>query len=99
MNYMKDFKNLKKQRQLHYEPAYQKDIKKGDKEIWRVVIAGQDPTQVSLLFVITRAGKLVSSRSGWDRVRLGPGMVVMAISEQDPTQTAYCLCLQRRADL
>jgi hypothetical protein len=27
MNYMRDFENLEKQRQLHYEPACQKDTK------------------------------------------------------------------------
>jgi hypothetical protein len=42
--------DLKQQRQLHYEPACQKDIEEGDKEIWGVVIARQDPTELSLLF-------------------------------------------------
>jgi hypothetical protein len=39
-------------------------------------------------------GRFLSSRSTWDRVRLGLDMVGMAISEQDPTQLAYCLCRQ-----
>jgi hypothetical protein len=34
--------DLKKQRQLHYEPGCQKDIKEGGKEIWGVIITGQD---------------------------------------------------------
>jgi hypothetical protein len=29
MNYMRGFTNLREQRQLHYEPAYQKDTKAG----------------------------------------------------------------------
>jgi hypothetical protein len=41
---MKGFMDLKEQRQLYHEPACQKDIKEGDKEIFGVVIIGQDPT-------------------------------------------------------
>ena len=80
MNYMRGFTDLKEQRQLHYEPACQKDTKEGDKEIQGVVITGQEPIQLSLLFVLTKAGRFLSSRSAWDRARLGPGMVEMAIS-------------------
>ena len=47
----------------------------------------------------TKAGRILSSRSAWDRASLGPGMVGMVISGQDPTQLIYCLCLQRQADL
>jgi hypothetical protein len=36
----------------------QKDIKEGDKEIWGVVIAGQDPTQQNLLFMPTKASEI-----------------------------------------
>lgn len=69
MNYM-GVLQTSKQMQLHYEPACQKDIKKGDKEIWGMVIAGQDPTQLNLSFVLTKAGRLLSSRLTWDSVRL-----------------------------
>lgn len=47
---------------------------------------GQDPTQLSLLFVLTKTGKFLSSRSAWDRANLNPGRVKMVISEPDPTQ-------------
>ena len=33
MSYMRDFINIKEQRQLYYEPICQKDTKEGDKEI------------------------------------------------------------------
>ena len=33
MNYTGTFRDLKKQRELQYEPTCQKDTKKGDKEI------------------------------------------------------------------
>ena len=33
MNYMRGFTDLKGHRQLYYEPACQKDIKEGDKDI------------------------------------------------------------------
>ena len=32
MNCIRSFIDLKEQRQLHYEPAYQKDTKEGDKK-------------------------------------------------------------------
>ena len=41
----------------------------------------------------TNAGRFLSSRSAWDRANLGPGVVEMVISGQDPTQLVYCLCL------
>lgn len=62
-------------------------------------MTGQDPTLLSLLFVHTEAGRFLSLRSAWDRTTLGLGRVGMVISGQDPTQLAYCLCLQRQADL
>jgi hypothetical protein len=40
MKWIRSFTDLKKQRQLHYEPACQKDAKEGEKEIWGVVITG-----------------------------------------------------------
>lgn len=40
MNYMRDFMDLKEQRQLHHKPDCQKDIEEGDKEIWGTVIVG-----------------------------------------------------------
>jgi hypothetical protein len=80
MNYMRGFTDLKEQRQLHHEPVCQKNIKEGDKELWRVVIPGQDPTQLSLLFVRTKTGRFRSSRSAWDRASLGPGVVVVMLS-------------------
>jgi hypothetical protein len=63
------------------------------------VILGQDATQVSLLFVLTKAGRFLSSRSAWDTVSLVPGLVGIEISVLDPAQLAYFLCLQREADL
>jgi hypothetical protein len=33
MNFIRNFIDIKEQRQLHYEPVCQKDTKKGDKEI------------------------------------------------------------------
>ena len=47
----------------------------------------------------TNASRFLSSRSAWDRANLGPGIVRLVISEQDPTQIVYCLSLQRKADL
>lgn len=38
-----------------------KDNKEGDKKTWRVVKAGQDPTQLSLMFVLTKAGRSLNS--------------------------------------
>ena len=53
--------DLKEQRQLHYEPASQKDIKERNKEICRVVMAEQDLTQLRLLFVLTKGGRSLNS--------------------------------------
>jgi hypothetical protein len=57
---MRGISDIKEQRQLHYEPAGHKDIKEGDKEIWGVVIVGQDPTQLNILFMFTKAGRFLS---------------------------------------
>ena len=92
MNFIRGFTDLKEQRQLYYEPACQKDAKKDDKEIGQVVvITGQDPTQPNLVFVLTKAGRFLSSGSAWDRASLGSGVVGVVISGQDPTQLVYCL--------
>jgi hypothetical protein len=58
---MRGFMDLKEQRQLHYKPVCQEDIKKGGRETLGVVMAGQDPTQLSLLFVLTKAGRSLNS--------------------------------------
>ena len=63
MNYTGTFRDLKKQRELQYEPTCQKDTKKGDKENWGVITAQQDVTWLSLLFVLTKTGRFLSSRS------------------------------------
>lgn len=55
--------NLNEQRKLHYEPACLKDTKEREREIWEVVVTGQDPSQLSLLFVLTKAGMFMSSKS------------------------------------
>lgn len=80
MNYIRGFTDLKDRRQLHQEPGCRKDIK-GDKEIWGVVAAGKEPTQLSLFFVLRKAGTFPSSRSARDRARCG--VVGMVISEQE----------------
>jgi len=41
----------------------------------------EDTTQLSFLFLLTRAGRFMSSGSAWDRARLGLVVVGMAISE------------------
>ena len=51
--------NLKEQRCLHYESTCQKDSKDGDKEIQGVVITGNH-TQLSFLFMVTKADKSLS---------------------------------------
>ena len=60
MNYTGTFRDLKKQRELQYEPTCQKDTKKGDKEIQGVVIPG-DVTQLSFVC----KDKVLISRSFW----------------------------------
>ena len=82
MNCIRSFTDLKEQRQLHYEAACEKDTKKEDRAIMRSVTKRQDPTQLSFLFMLTEAGKFLSSSSAWDRESLGrgPGMVGMEIS-------------------
>ena len=63
MNCIRGIIDLKEQRQLHYEPACQKDTKEGDKEIRGEMFSGQDPTQLSLLFELTKAVRFLSSKS------------------------------------
>lgn len=41
----KELHGLTKQRHLHHKPACPKDTKEGNKEMYRVLITGQDPTQ------------------------------------------------------
>jgi hypothetical protein len=38
-----------------------------------MMIAG-DPTQLRFLFMLTRAGRFLSSGLAWDRAKLGPGV-------------------------
>jgi hypothetical protein len=45
------------------EPACQKNIKERDKEIKGLAISGKHPTQLHILFVLTQAGRFLSSRS------------------------------------
>jgi hypothetical protein len=75
MNYRRDFMDLKEQRQLHYEPACQKDTKAGrflsSKAAWvrvslgldmvGMVISVQDHIQLSLLSVLTKASRFLNS--------------------------------------
>ena len=89
---MRDFINIKEQRQLYYEPICQKDTKEGDKEMQGEAIPG-NPTQLSCLFMLTRAGRFMSSELAWDSARLGLGMVEMVISGWHPIQLTYWLCL------
>ena len=63
-----------------------------------MVISGRYPAQLSLLFVLKKAYRFLGSMSVWYRARLSPGVIGMVISEQDPTQLAYCLFLQRQGD-
>ena len=58
--------------------------------------SGQDPTQINLVFMLTKADRILSSRSAWNRAALGPGMVGVVILGS--TQLAYYLCLQRHTD-
>ena len=69
--------DLKEQRQVHHEPACQKDIKEGDKEIWAVVMAEQGLTQLKLLFVVTKTCIFLSIRSALDRLNLGPSLDIL----------------------
>jgi hypothetical protein len=43
----------------------------------------------------TNAGRLLSSRSAWDRINLGPGMVRMVISGHDPIQISLLFVLSK----
>jgi hypothetical protein len=40
-----------------------------------MVIARQDPTQLSLLFMFTKTGRFLDSRPAWDRASFDPGSV------------------------
>jgi hypothetical protein len=42
--------------------------------------------------MLTKASRFWSSRSAWDRATLGPVVVRMVISGQDPNQLSQCLC-------
>ena len=55
---------LEEQKQLYYETACQKDTNEGDKEIWTVVIAVQDPTQLFYTLCSER------QEDSWIQVRL-----------------------------
>lgn len=48
---------------------------------------------------VDKGKPIVKFKPAWDRVRLGSGMVEMAILEQYLTQLSYCLHLQRQTDL
>lgn len=52
--------DIKEQRQL-YLWACQKNIKKGGKKIYGMVILGQDLTQLNLLVVLTKAERSLNS--------------------------------------
>jgi len=45
---------------------------------------------------VIKAGKFLNSKSDWDRVNLGPGMLGSVISKPDPAHLAYFLCLKRQ---
>lgn len=47
----------------------------------------------------TKAGLIQRSTSAWVRENLGQSMIGVVISELDPTYLAYCLFLQKQADL
>ena len=95
MNCIRSFTDLKEQRQLHYEPACQKDTK--GEEIWGLVITGQDPIQLSILFMLTKAGRFLSSRSASDRKSFSPGTgtVELIIFGWGPFHLVYFLCLTK----
>ena len=87
--------DLKEQRQVHHEPACQKDIKEGDKEMWAVVMAKQGLTQLNLLFVVTKTCIFLSIRSAWDRLNLGPspdilGKNVLSFSKNQGSSVKGC---------
>jgi hypothetical protein len=93
MNHMRGFMNLKEQKQLYCEPTSKKDTKEGDKEIQGVVIT-VDPTQLRLLFLLTKADIFLRLGSAWDRGRLSPGVVQRVISGLGSTQVDFHLCLK-----
>jgi hypothetical protein len=71
-------------------------INEGDKEIEGVVVAGQDPTQLNLLFVLAQVGRFLSSSSALDRASLGPAIVEMVISKRDPLSSLTVCTYKRR---
>ena len=86
MNCIRSFTDLKEQRQLHYEPACQKDTKEGDKEIQGVVITGDPILPFSFFFFLMflKADRFLSSGSDWDRAsraRLNPNVIEKVTSE------------------
>jgi hypothetical protein len=72
-------------------------ILRKERNKFRVVIIEQDSIQLNFvsLFVLTKAGRFLSSRSAWNIGISGPGtgIVGMVISGWDFTQLSYCLCL------
>ena len=50
-------------------------IFKREKKICGLVTIGQDATQLNLLFMLTKAGRFLSSRSAWNKACLGPDVV------------------------
>jgi hypothetical protein len=90
MNYMTELHGPK-----GTKTACEKDIKEGDKEILgEGGNCRERSSQLSLLFVLTKIGIFLSSRSSWDRASLGsgPGVVGMVISGQDPTPAKLIIC-------
>ena len=57
MNCIRGFTDLKDLSCMHYEPACQKDIQEGDKEIQGVAIARQEPIQLSFVYLFVYAQK------------------------------------------
>lgn len=60
MNYMGGFMNLKEQKKLQCEPMCQKNMKERDKESQGEETA-EGPSQLSLLFMLTKADGFLSS--------------------------------------
>ena len=45
--------------------------------------------------MLTKASRFLNSKSAWERVSLGPGMVKMIISGHDPTQLSLLFVLTK----
>ena len=73
MSDIRNFTDLKEQRQLYYEPSCQKDTKEDGKEIQGVVIKGQDPTPLSFLFVLYKGRQIPEFKFKWTVTGAGPG--------------------------